>query len=197
MVAVVILAAGEASRMGQPKQLMRLQGQTLVQRTIQTARLVSQEIVVVTGAHYKLVQKEVERLPVAVAHNAAWSSGMGSSISAGVSRVKELHPAARAVIVMLCDQPLVNEAILEELLAEHRRSGKEVVASTYEGVVGVPALFGESLLSELIMLDGEIGAQKLIARHTSQLAMVNFSEGIIDVDTPEDFARLQDRFTDQ
>lgn len=197
MVAVVILAAGEASRMGQPKQLMHLQGQTLVQRAIQAAQSVSQEIVIVTGAHRELVQEEVERLPVAVAHNAAWSSGMGSSISTGVLKVKELHPDARAVIIMLCDQPLVNQVLLEDLIAEHQRSGTEVVASTYERVVGVPALFGKSLLPELIKLDGKIGAQKLITRHTSQLATVNFSEGIIDVDTPEDFARLQDRFTNQ
>ena len=195
MIATIILAAGEARRMGQPKQLMQIQGQSLVQRAGRTAESVSEQVVVVTGAYHELVRKEVAPLGVTIVHNSEWSSGMGSSIRTGIQKVMTLSLIPNAVIIMLCDQPLVNDQLLKQLIKVHKETNKPLVASTYRNVLGVPALFAESLFPELLKLQGKVGAQKVIARYASQAASVDFPEGADDVDTPEDFARMKNRFT--
>jgi len=195
MIATIILVAGEARRMGQPKQLMQIQGQSLVQRAVHTARAVSEQVVVVTGAYQELVRKEVASLGVTTVHNSEWSSGMGSSIRTGIQKVLSFSPVPSATIIMLCDQPLVNQQLLQQLIKVHQETGKPLVASTYGNVLGVPALFAESLFPELLKLQGKIGAQKVIARYASEAASVDFPEGADDVDTPEDFALIRKRLS--
>lgn len=191
MIATIILAAGEARRMGQPKQLMQIQGQSLVQRAVRTAQSVSEKVVVVTGAYHELVQKEIAQLDVLVAHNSEWPSGMGSSIRTGTQKIISFASVPSAVIIMLCDQPLVDQQLLRQLIKVYQETDKPLVASAYRDVIGVPALFAESLFSDLLKLQGKIGAQKVIARYASQAASVDFPEGTDDVDTPEDFDRIQ------
>ncbi|MGD1894697.1 MAG: NTP transferase domain-containing protein [Cyclobacteriaceae bacterium] len=191
MIAIIILAAGEARRMGQPKQLMKIQGQSLVRRAVRTAQLVSEQVVVVTGAYQEPVWKEVATLGVTTVHNAEWASGMGSSISTGIQKAMSLSPVPSAAIIMLCDQPLVDEELLKQLIKVHKDTRKPLVASAYRDVLGVPALFAVSLFRELLKLQGKIGAQKVIARYVSEAASVDFPQGSDDVDTPEDYARVQ------
>jgi molybdenum cofactor cytidylyltransferase len=194
MIATIILAAGEARRMGQPKQLMQIQGQSLVKRAVSTAQSVSDEVVVVTGAYQELVRKEVASLGVTTVHNSEWSSGMGSSIRTGIQKVMSFSSVPSGVIIMLCDQPLVNQQLLQQLIKVHQETSKPLVASTYGDVLGVPALFAESLFPELLKLQGKIGAQKIIALYAAEAASVDFPEGADDVDTPEDFARIKEGF---
>lgn len=194
MIATIILAAGEARRMGQPKQLMQIQGQSMVQRAVRTAQSVSEKVVVVTGAYHELVQKEIAQLDVLVAHNSEWPSGMGSSIRTGIQKIMSFSSVPSAVIIMLCDQPLVDQQLLKQLIKVHQETNKLLVASIYGRVLGVPALFAESLFPDLLKLQGKIGAQKVIACYASQAASVDFPEGTDDVDTLEDFDRIKERF---
>lgn len=196
MITTLILAAGEASRMGQPKQLMQLKGKSLVQRAVQTAQSVSDEIIVVTGAYANQIQEHLSSEEVHFAHNPNWQTGMGSSIRTGIQQIMSFTPLPDATIVMLCDQPLVSPSLLKQLIAVYRRLGKTLVASAYHNTAGVPALFGEALFPELLKLDGNAGAKSIIARYASQVASVDFPEGIYDVDTPDDFACIKERLRD-
>lgn len=191
MIATVILAAGEARRMGQPKQLMQLQGQSLVQRAVQTASAVSQEVIVVTGAYADVVQKNLHQASVTIIHNPDWASGMGSSIRAGVQQALYHSPAPEAIIILLCDQPLVSEKLLRQLIKMHQDPRKNLVASSYQNTVGVPALFGKALFPDLLALDNKGGAKQVIRQHQMETVTVDFPEGAYDVDTPEDFERIQ------
>ncbi len=191
MIPIIVLAAGEARRMGQPKQVMQFQGESLVQRAVQTAQSVSEKVVVVTGAHHTLVEKDVAHLDVMTAHNSDWLTGMGSSIKVGVQKALSFSLIPDAVIIMLCDQPFVSQSLLQQLVAVHQETDRKIVASAYRNTVGVPALFSQSLFPELLALDGQVGAKHIIPRFASQVVSVDFPEGIYDLDTPEDFDRMK------
>jgi molybdenum cofactor cytidylyltransferase len=76
------------------------------------------------------------------------------------------------------------------LIAAHHTPGKPIIASAYGGSFGVPVLFSRALFAELTQLGGRSGAKEIIERHTSETHFLTFSEGEVDVDTPDDFSFL-------
>ena len=193
-VGAVILAAGSSSRLGTPKQLLQYGGRSLVRNAALAAIEAScAPVVVVTGACAELTTREVEGLAAQVAWNARWETGMASSISAGIASLMETDATVGAVVLLVCDQPLVTHEVIAALVAAHHETGCTVVASSYAGSVGVPALFGRELFDELSHLDGTAGAKAVIARHASDAHFIPFPNGEMDIDTPEDYARLRAR----
>jgi molybdenum cofactor cytidylyltransferase len=81
-------------------------------------------------------------------------------------------------------------AILNELINTHRKTNRAIVASTYGATHGVPAFFAPELFDELALLRKDEGARRIIASHPNKVATVEFPQGAIDIDTPEDHARL-------
>jgi molybdenum cofactor cytidylyltransferase len=112
---------------------------------------------------------------------------MGGSIAAGLQAIDESEH--RAVIVMLCDQPAVTSDLLRTLDAEQRSTGKSIVVSGYSGTVGPPALFTADRYPELRALHGQQGAKSLF-QNASELSVVDCPEAALDIDLPEDLARL-------
>lgn len=193
-IAAVILAAGEASRMGQPKQLLSIGHQSLIQRAVDTAANAGcRPVVVVLGANAVLIGREIQHKPVVPVLNEQWQEGMGTSIMVGIRELLVTSPEVRAAIIMLCDQPLVNSSLLQKLIQEHEVSGKPITASLYKGTLGVPALFHRSFFDQLQGLKGSTGARKLIRQHTEQAAVVPFEQGATDLDTPEDYENFLKR----
>lgn len=186
-VAAMILAAGASSRMGKPKQLLTVNGQSLIQKSVETALQVPCYPIVVLGANADLIQPEIQDKRITTIVNAQWQKGMGSSIRAGALKLRQVLPEAEAVIIMLCDQPLVTPTLLAELIKAHSISKKPIVASSYEDVFGVPALFHRNFFDKLVELNGDMGARKLIAQYKSQTVSIPFPSGSIDLDTPEDY----------
>jgi molybdenum cofactor cytidylyltransferase len=91
---------------------------------------------------------------------------------------------------MLCDQPHVTAEVISGLVAAHRATGSPVVASTYGGSFGVPALFGREIFAKLARLEGAAGAKQVIKRYASEAHFLPFPCGEVDVDTPDDFSCL-------
>jgi CTP:molybdopterin cytidylyltransferase MocA len=115
-VAGILLAAGEGSRLGQPKALVEIAGQRLVDRGLRMLRAGGADpVVVVTGA------APVDVPGALVVHNPAWPTGMGSSLTAGLSALRTLPPdECSAAVIALADQPLVSPACVKRLIASHR-----------------------------------------------------------------------------
>lgn len=177
--------------MGRPKQALEVDGQSLLRRAVLAAlEAECRPVVVVTGAHAEGSRRELHGLDVREVENERWESGMGSSVSAGVRALVDAGAAICAVVLMVCDQPFVTASVLAELVAAHRATGKPIVASRYGGGCGVPALFNRALFGELAELAEGGGAKTVINRHTVDAHFVEFALGEIDLDTPEDFARL-------
>jgi molybdenum cofactor cytidylyltransferase len=189
VVGAVVLAAGSSSRMGRPKQILRYRGESLLRRAALAALGAGcRPVVVVTGANAELSRRELGGLDVREVLNPGWETGMASSIRSGIEGLVGAN--ADAVVFMLCDQPHVNADVISSLIAAHRATGMSVVASTYGGSFGVPALFSRTLFAELAQLEGMDGAKQVIKRHVSEAHFLPFPGGEVDVDTPGDFSRL-------
>ena len=190
-VGAVILAAGSSSRMGRPKQTLQFQGESLIRRAALAALGAGcHPVVVVTGANAELMRSQLDGLDVCEVLNTLWETGMASSIRVGVKGLVGADADAEAAVVMLCDQPHVTAHVISDIIAAHRTTGRTIVASTYGGNFGVPALFSREFFAELERLEGAAGAKQIIYRHASLAHFLPFPDGEVDVDTPDDFSRL-------
>jgi len=195
-IAAIILAAGESSRLGQPKQLIQFQSKTLVRRVVDAASEAGcQPILVVLGSETEteLVQgisSELKNTGATIISNPNWKGGIGTSIRAGVQHLIEIAPGVEATVLLACDQPFVNRAVIEGLITLHHETRKPIVAARYAGTLGVPALFDRSRLQDLLGLDDFAGAKSIILSNRDQVAEFPFPEGEIDIDTAEDRERF-------
>lgn len=177
--------------MGTPKQLLPFQGRSLLRRSTETALDTNcSSVIVVTGANRELVEREISDLPVVLAHNAVWESGMASSIHEGISQLAKITPDIEAALITLCDQPLVTSQFLQTIINIFVQTHAPIIAAQYNGVAGVPALFSKQLFGALLSLKGQEGARKLIMAHPTEIKLLPFPEAALDIDTPEDYQNL-------
>jgi molybdenum cofactor cytidylyltransferase len=190
-IAAVILAAGNSSRLGQPKQLLQFHGQTLVQRIVDAAEEAGcSPIVVVIGSDKEKVARELERTNAVIVQNSNWNDGIGTSIRIGVQRLIDIVPNVGAIVLLVCDQPLVDSHTIEQLIALGENTKKAIVASSYAGTLGVPAVFDRSCAEELLALDDGSGAKPIIFSNHDRVSEFRFPEGEIDIDITADYERL-------
>ena len=190
-VGAVLLAAGNSTRMGTPKQLLVYGGKTLIRRAVETALAsVCDPVVVVLGANAEAVGNELE-LPVLVTRNREWETGMSSSVRIGLEALVAADSSVDSVVMMLCDQPFVTPELIDQLVERRRQTHKSIVATDYHRTYGVPALFASELFPELADLTGDQGARRIIQKHAQRTASVLFTDAAIDVDTPRDYDALQ------
>jgi molybdenum cofactor cytidylyltransferase len=191
-VGAVILAAGASTRMGVPKQLLHFGGETMLRRAASVAiEAGCRPVVVVTGANARASREALRGLDVREAENQHWKSGISSSVRVGIEALVTASPQTAATVLMLCDQPFVTREIIARLVAAYRATGRSIVASRYGGSYGVPALFDKIHFAELTTHEGDSGAKQIIRKHLPKVHLLSFPEGEIDIDTPEDLARLQ------
>ncbi len=191
----IILAAGSSTRLGQPKQLLRWQGKTLLRNALEvTLSTGASPVVVVLGNRADKMIAEMDGLIVETVVNPDWDTGMGSSLQAGMHRLEEIC-VPDAVLVLLCDQPLVTSLHLHAIIEAGRVEQRFAVASEYaEGVLGPPCLFTRPLFAKLKALSGTQGARALLGTlPPDQLSRVAFPDGLLDIDTAADWERLQKR----
>ena len=184
--AAVVLAAGASVRLGEPKQLVRLAGETLLERAMRTAREAGcSPVVVVLGADAIQIQAQCDLSDAVVAINDEWSAGMASSIRVGVQTLGSVAKDLDGVLLMTCDQPAVTASHLRALMAMG-----EMTASAYAGRRGVPAYLPATAFAQLMELHGDAGARDLLR----QAAAVELAGGELDVDTAEDLNEARSRF---
>lgn len=187
---IVILAAGASTRLGRPKQLLPWQGKTLLQHAVQTALTIATQPVVVTGCNADQLAAGLNHTQVHIVFNPDWEQGIASSIRYGLQALLDRTPAPDQVIFMVCDQPFVSAELLLDLINERQKSQRSIVASSYAGTLGIPALFDKSMFPQLLDLQGDMGAKKLIQGHPDEVAFVEFPQGNIDIDTELEYEKL-------
>lgn len=184
----IVLAAGGSTRMGQSKQALDIRGQKLLPKTVDSVlRSHVQSIVVVLGASAEDHRRIIKDFPVDVVINQHWAKGMGNSLKAGLSHLTASRPELNAVIVLVCDQPLLESRNIQNLISAFDESKKPVIASRYAGMPGVPALFDKSYFRKLSALPDDEGAKKVILQNRVDVLEVDFPGGEIDLDTPQDY----------
>lgn len=188
MIAAVVLAAGLSTRMGRQKLLLPLGDKPVVRWSVEAVLSHVQDVVVVTGRETAAVREALAGLSVRFAENPAPESGQSSSIAVGVGA---LSPATRTALIVLGDQPRTPRSVVPALLAARDRTGKAVIVPVYRGVRGTPVLFGAEVFAELRALSGDAGARAVVTARPERVEAVEVDSPMpVDVDTPEDLARV-------
>ncbi|MBX9723232.1 MAG: nucleotidyltransferase family protein [Candidatus Obscuribacterales bacterium] len=187
-VALIILAAGNSSRMGRPKQLREFNGTTLLAHVVD-AGLESNcnSIFVVLGSQIELMTAALVGKSIKIICNENWQEGMASSIAAGIQNLQNSNDNFDATIIATCDQPFVSSELFNALISAFDTSKSKIVASKYNEIAAVPALFDSVYFDELSKLSGSEGARKIIRNNQRQLQTVEFPNGSIDIDTEEEW----------
>lgn len=183
MIAAVVLAAGASTRLGEPKQLVRLGGETLLERAVRTAREAGLSPVIAVVRDAALIEP-LQTLGAQVLLNRRAYEGMSTSIHAGVRWSEGMK--ASGVVLMTCDQPAVTPEHLRALCDEPAGTA----GSGYAGKVGIPAYFPAASFAELMSLEGDVGARELLR----QARAVSFEALLLDVDTEDDLKRARELY---
>lgn len=194
----VILAAGGSTRLGQPKQLLLLQGESLVRRVVRAAAEGGcTRVAVVAGSDSERIGAELAETSAQLVANPNWQRGIGSSIRAGVKHLIDSKDQPEAILLLSCDQPFVDARLISALIATWEISGKAMVASRYANTLGVPALFDRSCFEALLALPDDSGAKGLLESCASEVGEVEFEAGAFDIDTAADYERAISRFKEE
>ncbi|MBD8081078.1 nucleotidyltransferase family protein [Chryseobacterium caseinilyticum] len=187
---ILILAAGNSSRLGQPKQLLDFKGKSLLRHVAEESLKITKSVVVVTGSNSIEISKEIIDLKLIITENRIWNEGMGSSIHIGFNQLLDSFPAIENCIVSVCDQPFIEASVFSELIQMQQDSQKGIVASKYADTLGTPVLFTKKYFTDLSKLSGKEGAKKLLQKFKDDIAGINFEKGAIDIDTQNDYQQL-------
>jgi molybdenum cofactor cytidylyltransferase len=186
-VAANVLAAGRSTRMGGPNKLLaELAGKKLVRiATEQALASKASEVIVVTGHQAELVEQALQGLKVKLVRNPDFAGGLASSVKAGIAAVSDKVDGA---VVCLGDMPLIDAALIDRLIEAFAPDrGNLIVVPVAEGRRGNPVLWSRRFFSELMTLDGDIGARHLIGKHGEAVAEVPVEgdSAFLDIDTPQ------------
>ncbi len=188
---VLIVAAGESKRLGTPKQLLQFEGQSLINRLINiVSGAGSFPITIVLGAEAAAIQAQLPDANLHVVINEDWREGMGSSIRFGLKQMIKADANLDGALILVCDQPFIKSESVQSLIQMQKSTGLPMAACFYEGIVGTPAVFHQSMFSDLLKLTGDTGAKNMMMDKMSDVAKLNFEKGVIDIDTMEDYQKI-------
>lgn len=188
---IIILAAGNSSRLGSPKQLLSYEGETLLERVSSEALKTScRPIIVVLGAYAEEIEVKHSHSYITYIVNQRWKNGMASSIIEGLSALRNLQKDIENVIIAVSDQVFVNAKIFESLVEKQVSSKKGIISCTYAKTIGTPTLFNKKYFEQLLSLSGTNGAKKILSKNMDDTATIPFDMGYIDIDTIKDYNNL-------
>ena len=185
--AVVILAAGTSSRLGNiTKQLLVYKNETLLKIVVKKALEISKNVFVVLGHEKEKCEKELEDFDVNIIYNSNYKKGMGSTLSLGIKHTKEFN----YTMVMLCDQPFIPISHFQVL--KENIQNENIIASLYEKnkSAKVPAIFPKKYYDELLKLDADFGAKEILQKESCINIQLK-KDFCIDIDTLEDMKFLE------
>lgn len=183
-IGVLVLAAGESSRLGEPKQLLKWGNVNLLEHTLHQLKTVDVSTrYVVLGAHAAKIKSEVDFNSFECLEYKDWSQGMGSTLSYALAEM----PLEKldGLLILLCDQPGINDKYLDEMLTVFVTSTKGMVATQYANTIGVPLLVSKKYFDALKGLQGERGAKKIIQEHLDDVVVIPNELGALDIDTQD------------
>lgn len=191
-IAILILAAGDSTRMGTPKQILKWKNTTLLGHAIETVQeLKTSKLIVVLGANYEMIKAKIDYYQVEVLVNESWELGLGSSIAFGVNHLLKSETNFDAVFIMLADQPLIDSSYLNRVLDMYEIGKCQIIATSYKGEKqGVPVLFDAIYFEELSQLNDDKGAKRILQKYFKNVSAISADNLVSDIDTLEDYERL-------
>lgn len=192
---IVILAAGNSSRLGLPKQLLEFEGETLLKRISREALAVPDaRVSVVIGAYPDPINSALKDSNVSVVINPHWATGMSTSIVVGLGDLLKHHPNLDRCIISLCDQPFVDRHVFQQLIQLADSTDKGIVATGFSGILGAPVLFDRKYFEHLMCLEGQQGAKKVAEQFPDDRVVFSYEDAKYDIDTLDDYFNLPHQF---
>lgn len=187
----IILAAGESTRFGSPKQLLDWKGKPFVRRIAETALQAGLwPVEVVTGFHNAEIESALSGLPVNIVHNPEYGQGQSTSIRAGVTA---LPHKVGASVFLLADQPQIPVEVIRALVESHTLELQPILAPlVLEERRANPVLFDRVAFPDLLTLTGDVGGRAIFDKHRVEYLPWHDDILLFDVDKPEDYQRLKD-----
>ncbi|WP_299001438.1 nucleotidyltransferase family protein [uncultured Tenacibaculum sp.] len=187
--AILILAAGNSSRMGKTKQLLPYKNATLLEWAIEQAqKSVVKNVFCLLGANKEVIEKQLSTKTVEIIYNPNYKDGLSTSIVTGIDFLQKHN--FDSVLIMLADQPHVTSEYLNSLIEASKKNPSNIIASNYQGSVGVPAIFPKNYFNDLLDLKGDKGAKNFLLQQNNNVIKVNSTQNLLDIDTPEDYQHL-------
>jgi molybdenum cofactor cytidylyltransferase len=188
---VMILAAGEAKRMGKAKMLLPFKQTTLLGHLIEEIIPLKPNIIqLVTGHYHDLIVQQINTERICVIRNTGYKEGMSSSIQVGLTAMLNACPDMEFLVIVVSDQPLLNSSVLINLFNKQQQTSKGIVASIYNGINGTPVLLSSAYFAQLYNLTGDKGARVILQQFPDDVATIDFESGELDIDTAEDYERF-------
>lgn len=190
MISAIILAAGQSRRMGQPKMLLPWGNRTVLEQVVATfLKAGVEEIVIVTGAEQKQVEKAIVGYPVRAAHNSDYATGeMLSSLQCGL---RELPAETQASLIGLGDQPQVRGESIRSICDAYLHRPSELIVPSFQMRRGHPWLIARTLWEEILALRPPKTPRDFLNHHAGDILYINMATSTIlaDLDTPEDYRK--------
>jgi len=187
VIVAVVLSAGESSRMGRPKALLPIDGQTFIERIVAALKQAKVgKIIVILGHNARELQSKISHLPVEILINTDYKLGQLSSLQLAV---RNLQPDldCDGMLVHLVDHPYLAPALVEEMIRLFYETKKRIIVPKFQGKRGHPVIFSNALFDEILSAPMEEGAKAVVNAHRAEtLEIETEEEGIaVDIDTPE------------
>ena len=183
--AVLILAAGSSSRLGESKQLLKIKNETLIEIALKNALKISSNVIVVLGHNSDKIKEKIKDFPIKIEINPNHKEGMGTSISYGISKIEK----SNKVLIMLSDQPLIPLSHYSKLIKKSEENEELIVCSKYQNKFAVPSIFPNKYYLNLKQLEGDRGARKILEENPLDFITLD-DEYSIDIDTKNDYLNL-------
>ena len=188
---IAIVAAGESRRLGQPKQLVNVEGESLIRRQCRVAiESCIGPVTVICGCQAEACSAQIMNLPVAVRHNEQWREGIASSIREATRAAIEKHSVA--LLILHADQYRVTCKDLRTLHAAWMTSAISTACrSRHADYAGPPVIFSVALFSQLMQLRGDEGARSILSTLDPDLLIdVSMPNAICDLDLPSQLSDI-------
>jgi molybdenum cofactor cytidylyltransferase len=193
-VGAVVLAAGQSRRMGKPKLALPWGSRTVIEQVVLTLLNAGiSEIVVVTGGAGEAIEMLLQDYPIRLVHNPEYAhSEMATTLQIGI---RSLTPACQAALVVLGDQPTIEEKVVKKIVETYLETGAAIIIPSFQMHRGHPWLVGRSLWPDLLALVKEQTLREFTQEHVNDIAYIQTDTPAIlyDLDTPEDYLRLRPR----
>jgi len=187
MIVAVVLSAGESSRMGRPKALLPIDGQTFIERIVAALKQTKVgKIIVILGHNFRELEAKISHLPVQILINTDYKQGQLSSLQLAV-RDLQADADCDGMLVHLVDHPYLAPALVQEMIRRFYETKKRIIVPRYHGKRGHPVIFSNTLFGELLSAPMAEGAKAVVNAHRAETLEIDTQEeGIaVDIDTPE------------